>query len=547
MRAISKHSGQKRAFVFLVAVVALAIVAVIVVAALHASYAQKLRAEIVDFGAAVESGETGYVLHYESGVKAVDLSKEVTVNEGASLSVVKIKDEDGTVSKGNGTLVDVSVKPLRTATLRVFSENGQNAVDYVVTVAPKESENNRINYVTEGSKSGDFVYTYSGQSDVSLPTPEKIYTSPATGNEVAFPFEGWYTDPTYAEESKVDSIPQGTEGEVTLYAKFADSLIYGARDGYTYVYYGEMPQSRVTDYNLVRVLRNSSEYLAARNRPITFGMITLTGPWPSGQFTYNGNKYFFLRPNNVPNLSENGYSSSSYYFFKVEPIEWRVLKKKNETPASGNTVTLMSTCILGGGRYCENGGIVQNVYETYVNQNNFSMSGFENYFFDGNTMYHGGNAALMKYDGMRDTVKSLYDMMSFSNTSIIRSRSFSFYKNIFNGTDSFSDNLWIIDYNEALSVESGFSSDYKYNDPLRKAYCTDFAAAQGVFRSTERGTMNQGSWWLRGGSKRKTVAYVKYTGYVHRYTASNYALLSGIRPCMNVTYDTSVLTVSTRS
>ena len=198
MRAISKHSGQKRAFVFLVAVVALAIVAVIVVAALHASYAQKLRAEIVDFGAAVESGETGYVLHYESGVKAVDLSKEVTVNEGASLSVVKIKDEDGTVSKGNGTLVDVSVKPLRTATLRVFSENGQNAVDYVVTVAPKESENNRINYVTEGSKSGDFVYTYSGQSDVSLPTPEKIYTSPATGNEVAFPFEGWYTDPTYA-------------------------------------------------------------------------------------------------------------------------------------------------------------------------------------------------------------------------------------------------------------------------------------------------------------------------------------------------------------
>ena len=527
MRGNVSSLQAKRALAIVLAVVFTTIVAIAAVVAVHASYSEKLRAEITDFGSAVALGENGYVLRYEEGVDSVDLSGEITVNSGAKFSIVKLKDEDGTVTKGEGTTVDVSQKSLRTAVVRVVSENGQNAADYSFTVAPKEKENNVINYVSCDANKSDYVYTYSGETDVTLPTPTKIYNAPS-GNVVEFPFEGWYTDPDFSEESKVESIKSGTDGEITLYAKFADTLIYGARDGYTYVYYGSMPQSRVTDYTLSRNLR--------RDHGTAVGTFTYT----------DGNTYYCYRPSNAPNLAENGYSASSVYFFQVEPIEWRVLKMKNVAPSPGETVTLMSTCILGGGRYCENGGTVQGVYEKYVTQNNFDMSGFENYFFDGNTMYHGGNATGMKYTGLRDKVNELYGRITFGNTSIIQSRSFTYYKNIFNGTESFSDNMWIIDRDEALNSDYGFSTDFEYNDPLRKAYCTDFAAAQGVYRSTERGTMNQGSWWLRGGSKRKTVAYVKYTGYVHRYTASNYALLSGIRPCMNVTYNTSVLTVSTR-
>ena len=527
MRDNVTNVQSKRALAILLAVVLVAIAAIAAVVAVHASYSEKLRAEITDFGSAVALGDNGYVLRYEEGVRSVDLSKEVAVNSGAKFSIVKVKDEDGTVTKGEGTSVDVSQKSLRTAVVRVVSENGQNTADYSITVAPKATENNVINYVAGDADKSDYAFTYSGDTDVVLPTPTKIYNAPS-GNVVEFPFEGWYTDPDFSEESKVESIPSGSDGAITLYAKFADTLIYGARDGYTYVYYGSMPQSRVSEYALSRTLRQ------------THG----TNP---GSFPYNGNTYYCYRPSNAPNLAENGYSASSVYFFKVEPIEWRVLKPKNSAPSSGETVTLMSTCILGGGRYCENGGTVQGIYEKYVTQNNFDMSGFENYFFDGNTMYHGGKAGGMPYTGLRDKVLELYGRITFGNTSIIQGRSFTYYKNIFNGTDSFTDNMWIIDHDEALNSGYGFSTDYEYNDPLRKAFCTDFAAAQGVYRSKDRGTLNQGSWWLRGGSKRKTVSYVKYTGYVHRYTASNYALLSGIRPCMNVTYNTSVLTVSTRS
>ena len=534
MQSHLTKANKKVALIVVAVVLIAAVLAIVATVSLQAAYERRSRAEIVDFGEVVALNDEGsYVYRYDEGVDSVDLATKVTVNAGASFCIVKIKDEDGLVTKGSGTSVDVSTKPLRTAVVRVSSENGKNTADYAITVAPRSSENNRINYYAVESVSDEYLLTYSGEVDVVLPTPKKTYTSPATGNVVDFPFEGWYTDPAYSEESKVTSVPQGSEGEITLYARFADKVIYGARDGYKYIYYGEMPQSRVTNYNLMQALRRETT--------------------TQGAFTYDGNKYYCYRPNNVPNLAENGYSSASAYYFKYEPIEWRILKEKDfnfDTLTSSDTVTLMATCILGGGKYCENGGMVQNAYQSVANSITAGegMDNFENYFFDGNTMYHGGEATAMKYTGIRDTVLDLYNTyMSFTSTSPIQNRSFQYYTNITNGTGSYNDPIWLMDFDEVLTASYGFNEDYRVNDAVRKAWCTDFAAAQGVYRSTSRGTENQGSWWLRGGSKRKTVAYVKYTGYVHRYTASNYAVLSGIRPCMDVKYDMAYFTESDRA
>lgn len=527
MRNTVLNKQSKRALAIVIAVVVFALALVAAVVAIHAAYTQKLRAEITDFGNVNSIGNDGYVLYYDEGTSLIDLSEELKVNAGATLDVVKIKDEDGTVSKGTGTKVDVSVKSLRTAVLRVVSENGQCSAEYSVTVAPKKSENNVVTYFADDATSTDYVYTYSGDTAVTLPTPTKIYNSTA-GDEVNIPFEGWYTDPEFSEESKVDKIEEGTSGDVTLYAKFADNVIYGSRDGYLYVLYGLLPQTRVTNYSLNQQLRTHTNNA-------------------TGDFWYGGNHYLCYRPSNVPNLAINGYSSSSVYFFKYEPIEWRVMKPKGTTVSSisGQTVDLMATKILGGGRYCDHKGFVNDMYVSFSDNSNFKMDWFEQYFFDGNTMYHGGDTWPMQYSGIADDVNALRGRMTFSDTSIIQSRTFTYYKNIFNSTSTFSQTLWLPDYGEVLSESNGFSSNYKENDPVRKAYCTDYAAAQGVYRSTERGTKGQGSWWLRDSNTRKMVAYVKFTGYVHKYTASNYALLSGIRPCMRVTFNTSVLSVVT--
>ncbi|MGN1042540.1 MAG: hypothetical protein ACI4SK_03540, partial [Christensenellales bacterium] len=117
--------------------------------------------------------------------------------------------------------------------------------------------------------------------------------------------------------------------------------------------------------------------------------------------------------------------------------------------------------------------------------------------------------------------------------------------------------LWPINYSDSINSAYGFNTDYRNNDPLRKAMVTDFAAANGVYRATSTAHKGQGTWWLRSaggtqgaeygdaargyGYKDKRVAYVKYTGYVHAYGSLNNNIRSGVRPAVTVANYSSLI------
>ena len=117
---------------------------------------------------------------------------------------------------------------------------------------------------------------------------------------------------------------------------------------YEYVYIGNYPQSRVTDEQTLYLLNaeitalpseanhsgwiDYNYYVSKQKKSIAFYK----------DITLENNKYravFFtaLRPY-ATNLSstatfsyvdDNGYQTNTLYFFKHEPIRWRVLKKEN--------------------------------------------------------------------------------------------------------------------------------------------------------------------------------------------------------------------------
>lgn len=531
--------SKKTAAIVVVSVVLVLIIALIGAIAGHTVYLNNQKAFIVNYNTDfIATTPQTLTYYYKDGENKVEFSQIVKVSEGASFSLTKIIDEDGTVSKPEGTVVDVSAKSQRLAVVQVVSASGKKSTDYRITVAPQSSRGNTVdfNVPDDALDLDDIFFTYSGDYDMTLPTPVKSYTGPS-GNTVNFEFQGWYTTADFQEGTEIEKIEAGTSGNVTLYAKFAPTAVLDSRDGYQYVYYGSYPQSQVTDYNLLKSIKNSNEYKSAGNE---------------AAFTFNGVKYFKFTPSNVPNLSENGYSSAMTYVFKYEPVEWRVLKPKGQTASSGETVYMLSTSVLQCSSYQENGGFVNELFETlgkFFDNDFFNNDNYFKLLYDPDTMYYNSTVKGV-VDGLYNAITSGYD------TSVVRSRSFTQYSYDTSGvgiapidSSSYSVNMWLLNYSEAVNASYGFSTDFSYNDPLRKALVSDFAAANGVYRATSTAHVGQGSWWLRGAGstysyKDKRVAYVKYTGYVHAYGALNYEVRSGVRPAIQVVFNSSILTAS---
>ena len=134
---------------------------------------------------------------------------------------------------------------------------------------------------------------------VELPTP----------SNGKLPFAGWYYD-----GSKVMDGEWNIDGDITLFAEWIN--LYD-ENGKTYVNLGRYPQTVVTDSTLISNLNNISkinelgyiEYNGEEYKKVT------ASPYSSD--------YTFLNGNSVVN--------GGTYYFKVEPIKWRVIYNTDGT------------------------------------------------------------------------------------------------------------------------------------------------------------------------------------------------------------------------
>jgi len=164
-------------------------------------------------------------------------------------------------------------------------------------------------------------------SSVLVETNETISLPKNTFTREGYTFIGWSTSidgsVDYVDEA---SYTMGVLTSYTLYAKWAQMYEYFTIDNMTYVYYGTYPQTVVDDSSLISSLNS------------------LTSTNANGYYEFEGEEYAKV----VAHPFETGYQfingstiqSGQTYYFKVEPIKWRVLEEDD------GTYTLLSEFII---------------------------------------------------------------------------------------------------------------------------------------------------------------------------------------------------------
>ena len=309
------------------------------------------------------------------------------------------------------------------------------------------------------------------------------------------------------------------------------------------IQFGWYPQSKVTDSATITALNNKAP---AWDNWTSYGYYTGTGDYGTMKqgdwmrytdIMYNGNKYrgvkftqyrpyytFYQSSSSYTYQSTNGYNTNTVYWFKFEPIDWRVLD-----PATG---LVMCETIIDSQPYSNT--IYSNGSGAY---GYFNDSSYKNYASDYET------------SSIRQWLNTDFYNTAFSSAQqkIIKSTTLNndgYYTSVgatgYEALDSneTKDKIFLLSYNEVRNSNFGFNSSSSAYDPARFAQGSDYAQSQGLYVYRSSGsTYNNNSYWLlrSPGYYSYYFCYVYYDGYSSIYcdvSDSDY----GVRPalCFNL-------------
>ncbi|MFA6867455.1 MAG: hypothetical protein WCR54_08100 [Clostridia bacterium] len=527
----NKRVSPKTTAFVLIAVAVIVMVAIIGSIAGYNAYKNATMTEITNLNTFIKNNPSTFVYEYPDETITVDMSKIVNLSKNATMEIVNVKIKNSSaeydvVDNSGNLLVDVSDKVAKYVTINV--NNSFKSKEYIVVLVASSDKDNTI-YAENVEVKNGFIDLYSTGRDYILPTPTKTYTSTS---DVTFnyDFEGWYTTENFEEESKIEVVPQGSSGLVHLFAKFKTTS-YEEKDGYYYYTMGKYPQTLVGNYNTVKVLKT----LTANSNKIV---------------TYEGNEYYKFTPTNVPNVLSNGFSTSTAYYFLVEPLVWRILS--STTPTNGGQYMLFADKIIDCSMFVDTSAedlyeMIPEKYRETVEDDTGLLTKLMKSFYDPDSLWYKSEA--------KSTLDGIYNnstWLSSTEKASITKRTYSaYYTNIvawplsefeitIGASRTGEDYLYCLQYSDMFKASYGFDTDPLAYDPTRQSKVTDFATANGAYVVDNIGFDKVGSYFIRGAGSTydytdKRFGYVKYTGAVHCYAAKNWNLQSGLRPCCKVT------------
>ena len=263
--------------------------------------------------------------------------------------------------------------------------------------------------------------------------------------------------------------------------------------------FGWYPQSKVTDSTTISALNS------AGGEWISYNYYSGTGSYSDGKMTasdymrykdviygsdkYRGVVFDSYRPHHTGYTSsssytyqdENGFFTNTVYWFKYEPIMWRVLD-----PVTG---MVMSESILDS-----------QPYNNYVLSSGTDKYGYTAYWGDSSKTYYANNYA---ESSLRQWLNNDFYNTAFSKAQqdIIKSTTLdnSAYSESYSEYDSAStkDKIFLLSYNEVRNSNFGFNSSSSASDTARRAQGSDYAQSQGLYVYRSSGsTYNGNSYWL---------------------------------------------------
>ncbi len=300
------------------------------------------------------------------------------------------------------------------------------------------------------------------------------------------------------------------------------------------VEFGSYPQSRVTNSSLVSSLNSVSK------KWVSYGYYSGTGSYDTmvqgdwmkyADFTYNGTKYRAVtfsqyRPYSTCNPSstsktyqdDNGYTPNNIYYFKYEPLKWRVLD-----PSTGFVL-------------CES------IIDAQAYSNTVYGYGTDPYghLADWNDAAHTCYANDYATSSIRAWLNDDFYNIAFSSsqkanilTSKLDNKAYKTSYSEFDGETTY-DKVFLLSWSEVQNTAYGFSANTS-SDTARAAKHTDYAECQGLWVSASNQCVFQ---YLRSASNYSiSVCYVYSDGNLDGVNWRDWDVSDtdgGVRPAIKI-------------
>ena len=360
----------------------------------------------------------------------------------------------------------------------------------------------KVTYVLDGgvnaasNPSSYTVLTLGGAGgSIALADPNKVLLDYASNGDGSFEvtqniytFLGWYKDASFEQE--VTSLTLDL-GDVTLYAKWSEPVLQTStvqvytREG-DYIYFGEYPQTLKADNVTVGDVADEDGYYLGSD----------------------GERYAKV----VADPDDSGYTFSdgsavtegSTYYFKVEPIRWRILSESD------------------GSAFILADGIIANKAYDAGEDNNYKNSDIRAWL----------NGEFLN-TAFGEVAQSLIEMTEVDNSVYSTGYSSNQY-----ACENTFDKVFLLSYREVVNSDYGFSSNSSTYDTARRMTVSDYARSTGAYMYTGSDYFGCGYWWLRspGNYKSFFARYVyRHGGYVSDgYFGSVYRDGNGVVPALNI-------------
>ena len=346
---------------------------------------------------------------------------------------------------------------------------------------------------------------------------------------------GDYSDGTRADKTAYvsfgwfDSSAPGTYTVEVRYKDFTasyDVTVEAALDYKTgdIIKFGSYPQSEVTDDALKSALTSkvsstdgwtSYDYYISGEQSdfMKYTDVEYGGEKYRGVYftKYRPSSTYYSSSTDNSEQDDNGYNTSTVYWFKYDPMYWQVLSYDKET---GNAVVL-SRNIIDSQQY-------------YNNYNERTIGGKTVY---SNNYEHSDIRAWLNGTFYNDTFNEK-EKDAIIATTLDNSAHIAQYD-----SSSTTDKVWLLSYDEALNTAYGFSSHYN-STVTREAKGSAYALCQGLCKNS---SSSCSYWRLRSaGDYGDEVFYVDDFGCVD-YIDDVYYTNSGVRPALkiNLTFEIS--------
>ncbi len=261
-----------------------------------------------------------------------------------------------------------------------------------------------------------------------------------------------------------------------------------------YILFGSYPQSEVTDSTLKVNL-----ITAVGTKPTS----SVSNGWTSYEYYQNGSNstdymwykdiayggeryravyftsyrpYYTTNSSSVSNTyqDDNGYTTGNIYFFRYDPIKWRILTEKD-----GKAMLLCEMLIDSREYYHSTSSHTVNGQTVYAN--NYEHSNIRKWLND--SFYE------TAFDEYQQAIIQLTTVDNSASTTSSSSNSYA--------CNNTQDYIFLPSYKEVLNTSYGFSSSSSADDTARQKKTTDYAQCQGAWTSTSAEYLGNSDWWLR--------------------------------------------------